>query len=202
MKNKDHSSIRNDCAWCTAAFKPCIDQEGPCTAGKFKSSRLVCSLCPANTFSGAGASRCTNCPAGHYSEPGAGACNPCPTGKFSEPRGSCQTCPADTFNDEMAASECKSCGEGYTSPEGSTSADSCQPVNGAHCWALYDNARLTGIYGDSVSYDEANAACFEDENCTGVTCRQRKGKEDECFLGAGADHEEGRGKWYTYLKEC
>jgi len=251
MKNGHHSAIRNHCAWCTSAFKPCIDQEGPCTAGKYKSSRLVCSTCPANTYSKAGAKSCTNCPAGQYSKPGAGgctkcpagqfngkargscqqcpagtfsgpgaasctscpaghfsrtgasACSPCPTGSYNGDReGSCKMCPADTFNDEVGATECKECGEGFIAPEGSTSPEDCEMKNGAHCWEFYDDNRLTGMYGDAMTYEEANAACFDDEKCTGVTCRRRKGDDDECYLAEGEEHEEDRLKWYVYLKEC
>ena len=102
----------------------------------------------------------------------------------------------------MGAVGCKQCGEGYISPEGSSSADSCKMADNSHCWELYDDNRLTGMYGEATTYDEANAACFEDEKCTGVTCRRRKGEEDDCYLAAGEEHEEDRQKWYVYLKEC
>jgi len=203
MKNGHHSSIRNPCAWCTSAFKPCIDQEGPCRAGQYKSSRLVCSTCPAGSFSGAGASSCASCAPGTFSAAGASSCTACPAGTYNdvERSGSCKSCPADTYNDEAGAKECKSCGEGYTSSEGSSSADSCVLVDDSHCWVLYDDERLTGMYGDAMLYEQATAACMDDEECTGVTCRIRRG-DDDCYLASGEEHEEDRGKWATYLKEC
>jgi len=97
--------------------------------------------------------------------------------------------------------ECIPCGEGYASAEGSMSADNCEMVDDSHCWVLYWGERLKGMYGDAMLYDEATAACLESDECTGVTCRRRKGA-DECYLAKGDEHEENKGKWSTYLKEC
>jgi len=202
LKNGNHG-YRIGCAWCTAAFEPCISKEGPCSAGQYKSSRLVCSSCPANSYSSAGSSSCNKCPVGHFSGVGASSCSRCPAGTFNgEQGGSCKPCPADTFNDQSGAAQCNPCGEGYVSAEGSYSADSCQLLNGEHCWELYDNVRLTGMYGDAMTYEEANPACFADANCTGVTCRRWMRKDDECYLASGEEHQEEKKKWYISLKEC
>merc|ERR1739848_426540 len=82
-------------------------------------------------------------------------------------------------------------------PEGSSSPEDCEMKNGTHCWEFYDDNRLTGMYGDAMTYEEANAACFEEEKCTGVTCRRMKGDGDECYLAEGEEHEEDREKWYV-----
>jgi len=202
LKDNSHWG-RIGCAWCTAAFQPCINQEGPCPAGQYKSSARACSSCPHNTYSAHGASSCTACPPGHFSRAGSSSCSECPIGTFNGVnQGSCETCLADTYNDETGAAHCKPCGDGYVSPAGSTSTHDCELLNGAHCWVLYDNVRLTGVYSDKMSHDEANEACFEDANCTGISCRRRRGDIPECYLASGVEHEEERKKWYTSVKEC
>ena len=57
------------------------------------------------------------------------ACEPCSAGQFSSLSGarvdSCSPCGAGKYNNDVEATACNSCGEGYTSHAGSTSSEDC-----------------------------------------------------------------------------
>lgn len=69
-------------AWCNGVNR---NECEPCEAGTFTFSEQqgLCSLCPAGSFSAAGAASCTPCPAGMSSIDGAATCSACPIGTYA-----------------------------------------------------------------------------------------------------------------------
>jgi len=209
IKNEHHGAMI-DTAWTTTAFKSCFGVEGDCKAGEYKSKDDLseCSPCPAGTFSKAGRPKsCTACPEGSTSAPGSASCtavSKCAVGTYEVESGSCKACPANSYNDVAGAKECKPCGEGLVSSEGSSSKGDCKPEDKSHCWALHLNRKMSGLYGkamgsDDASKADASKACMADANCTGVTCHKRK---KQCYLAKGKVGNKPDRKWESNAKEC
>ncbi len=91
------SGAKEDCLTCTGGTKPNVIKAGctNCTAG-YSCTRGIETICPAGTYSLAGASECTPCPAGSYSATdGSSSCTSCDPGQYSAGNAtSCSTCPA------------------------------------------------------------------------------------------------------------
>jgi len=73
---------------------------------------------------------CEECPIGFYSNTpgmGIGSCIACPLGTYhQQSTKSCELCPADSYNDMMNSTECKSCPTGFGTPKlGSISIHDC-----------------------------------------------------------------------------
>lgn len=116
------------CPWCTSAFKPCISEEGPCSSGRYKTTKTSCSACPANTKSNGGVIwQCEDCGAGAYSPSGSSHCTSCPAGTArSSGQSSCGTCPANMYSG-AGASQCTSCPPGQVSGPGASYCTQCSP---------------------------------------------------------------------------
>ncbi|WAQ97074.1 SCUB2-like protein [Mya arenaria] len=112
----------------------CVD---PCASGQelTEVSPIVCTSCPLNTYKTYGQdARCVDCPDGFITPADAAtskdSCLPnCSPGKFyDESSDSCQSCPANMFQDEHYKKSCKQCRKGWTSPTGSDDVSDCGPV--------------------------------------------------------------------------
>ena len=151
---------------CNCKLSPVVALQAPpvCLAGEYVTG-LVCTICPAGSFSGIGSSSCSPCPSGTYSAtPGAtsnSSCQQCPAGFFSSqnstrctaclagtfsttPGGtsiaSCTLCPAGQFASNAGSSNCSTCPAGYFSSSGSTQCTICPAgsfsgVNSSTCSA-------------------------------------------------------------------
>ncbi len=104
---------------------------------------VVCTVCPAGTYSTAGNETCTDCPAGSFSTEGSAKCTLCPQGYYSS----------------MGSRECSACGPGYYSDrDGQSSCIPCQlgsfsnAVTNTHCTLCEQ-----GTYADSTAQSKCTA---------------------------------------------
>jgi hypothetical protein len=124
-----------------------------CTAGKYKSSALACSDCPARSSSPAMSSACFYI-AGFEGNPFA-ACAPSQPGQFKPSiDGACVACPAGTISSANASSACATCTVGSTSSVDRRKCETCpdgtQAASGGHC----EDCRV-GFYSSA----ETNRLC-------------------------------------------
>jgi hypothetical protein len=85
-----------------------------CKAGSYgllqrASSKSVCNICPAGTFSPVGSQVCLRCPPGTTSEEGSERCLPCSAGTYSDVGGECFKCPGITFSLKNGSTSLQNC---------------------------------------------------------------------------------------------
>jgi len=102
-----------------STFGGTFDTSVTCDAGYFLTDNGECEICPAGTYSAAGASVCTVCPSGTFSDAGASACSPCP-----EPNTHKRT----TFPDYYCGNPVATRGY-FNSPSGSNGLSQCNIIN-------------------------------------------------------------------------
>jgi hypothetical protein len=103
----------------------------PCSPGYFANVTnplaVVCSACPANTFSALGTA-CIVCGEDKFARSGATSCTACTAGQFiSRTSLACVSCPAGTFaqGPGMTASDCVTCPAGTASAAGASACAVC-----------------------------------------------------------------------------
>lgn len=85
---------------------------------------IVCTQCPAQSTSPAGATSC-NCSSGFEGNPFV-ACTACPAGKFKASlAGTCATCPDGAISQVNGRSACETCGPGTTQSANRTRCETC-----------------------------------------------------------------------------
>ena len=116
----NNNSSNNVCMSCPANAT-CNGVSLACKAGYYKNANS-CSVCPAGSYSNAGATSCSKCPTGSYSNTGASSCSKCPAGSYANASATgCSSCPEGYYSN-AGASSCSVCPAGYY-----TSSGKCVP---------------------------------------------------------------------------
>ena len=122
-----------ECATCVVGSTTSLALCNPCRAGSFSSEgAFECIACEISSYAAAASSIC-ECNAGFTRQAGLLRCTACAKGKFKESTGDmqCLLCPAGTYYIDIGAISkqmCRECGEGETSPVGSSSLSDCERI--------------------------------------------------------------------------
>lgn len=117
-------------AYCISVSTAQNVDENTCEPGTFRDGD-ICSFCPENTFSSfANVTSCTPCPRRTFSISGSSGkeqCKRCRRGSvFDEDKGTCETCPNDTFTRRKGARRCSPCPAGTVSAPGAQGPGDCR----------------------------------------------------------------------------
>lgn len=130
------NSEKSNCELCGAGKFGTLTGCSPCAAGTFRAATdyLASSclgICPAGSYSGAGATACTLCESGKaQGSPQQSTCNTCPAGTYVIGLGQsvCTPCPAGTWSGATAATRantCQACAAGSFSNAGASVCSIC-----------------------------------------------------------------------------
>ncbi len=173
-----------------------------CKAGQYNTDGFVCLDCPAGKYaSGTANTGCALCPAGTYSGAGAASCLSCSAGTYASGTGNatCSNCQAGTYS-TIGSASCSACSAGTWAPEKSGSCTNCLSTGAATC-----DSKTGKVTSCLTGYELSNGACktcsagkyYSNGNCiscpgygTSVSaCNPTTGKATSCYPGYGLSSE-------------